>query len=645
MKWQKEFDRLRAGLDEYTEKADDAPGVACSTTRCSTIPLQILVRRQRRTPPLPRAIQPRQMEAMGYRKERGEERNAWRGVRFRGPLGWGGNTDADVLLSLGRGSDQPGDPQPVRDTAQAARAMRGQIETQPKKEEKTMSKLKPDVLKLSDLLPHPQNPRKIERRDVIDAIAAQLRATGKFDPAHALLARPLESKYQIISGHNRAIAAREAGLVEVPVWVREMDDDAAFMQLVLSNTQGELSPLERGMHALEATEKGKHGKSVKWYADQVKRPQQSIDREVRAARVAESYSSMGNFAALVEKTVHLAAIHEVQADACRQALVKRMVDKEWNVEATKKAVKAVLEAKPPRGYEKLFPLEKLQEMVAAGDDVKEFVALGTRTIEHWRGNIRDVQFEIEKHLAEFEQWLQENGGWDDKAITAQAQEITGRQRALRAEAEKKANRMKQAVTLPEWKTMTTGEQEAALAMVNPKARFVKQGTDCIEWALWSWNPVTGCEHECRFYCYARDIAVEIYPQGFVPSLIPEALSAPLNMKVPKEAATNLGLKNVFVGSMADLFGNWVPKEWIEKVLSYIRQASEWNFLVLTKFPKRYAEFDLPPNVWAGTTVDMQARVANAERAMRNTNATVGKWLSIEPMIEPIAWTSAWCNGR
>jgi hypothetical protein len=35
-----------------------------------------------------------------------------------------------------------------------------------------------------------------------------------------------------------------------------MDDDSAFMQPVLSRAQGELSPLERGMHALAATERG-----------------------------------------------------------------------------------------------------------------------------------------------------------------------------------------------------------------------------------------------------------------------------------------------------------------------------------------------------------------------------------------------------
>jgi ParB-like chromosome segregation protein Spo0J len=79
-----------------------------------------------------------------------------------------------------------------------------------------------------------------------------------FDPSHAILVRPLAAGYQIIGGHNRTTAARRAGLRQIPAWVREMDDDTAFMQLVLSNAQGELSALEleRGMHTLAATKSG-----------------------------------------------------------------------------------------------------------------------------------------------------------------------------------------------------------------------------------------------------------------------------------------------------------------------------------------------------------------------------------------------------
>jgi ParB-like chromosome segregation protein Spo0J len=53
-------------------------------------------------------------------------------------------------------------------------------------------------------------------------------------------------------GHHRKLAAEQAGLASIPCWVRGMTDDAAFMALVLANSQSELSPLERGMHALKS---------------------------------------------------------------------------------------------------------------------------------------------------------------------------------------------------------------------------------------------------------------------------------------------------------------------------------------------------------------------------------------------------------
>ena len=37
--------------------------------------------------------------------------------------------------------------------------------------------------------------------------------------------------WQILSGHHRVLAAAQAGLDEVPCWVRELDDDAAYMLL------------------------------------------------------------------------------------------------------------------------------------------------------------------------------------------------------------------------------------------------------------------------------------------------------------------------------------------------------------------------------------------------------------------------------
>jgi protein gp37 len=58
--------------------------------------------------------------------------------------------------------------------------------------------------------------------------------------------------------------------------------------------------------------------------------------------------------------------------------------------------------------------------------------------------------------------------------------------------------------------------------------------------------------------------------------------------------------------MADLFGTWVPEEWIDKVLDVCNGAPQHRFIFLTKNPKRYmALYDVLPkrnNFFFGTTV-------------------------------------------
>jgi len=99
---------------------------------------------------------------------------------------------------------------------------------------------------------HPQNPRVVFRDDVIDGIAANL--SGEYPQHHAITVRPNVDEYQLISGHHRIRAARKAGIEMVWAFVRDIDDDAAFMELRRANNQGELSRLERGKHCYGATD-------------------------------------------------------------------------------------------------------------------------------------------------------------------------------------------------------------------------------------------------------------------------------------------------------------------------------------------------------------------------------------------------------
>ena len=158
----------------------------------------------------------------------------------------------------------------------------------------------------------------------------------------------------------------------------------------------------------------------------------------------------------------------------------------------------------------------------------------------------------------------------------------------------------------------------------------------IEWCDSTWNPVVGCKHGCE-YCYARRIAKRFggydkgdgtitthnplpraelhqpltvtrsngktvnspFPFGFEPTLLYSRLEEPQRIKKPQ---------TIFVCSMADLFGSWVPDEWIEAVFEACEKAPQHRYLFLTKNPARYYKLalrgKLPQwnNYWYGSTI-------------------------------------------
>lgn len=176
-----------------------------------------------------------------------------------------------------------------------------------------------------------------------------------------------------------------------------------------------------------------------------------------------------------------------------------------------------------------------------------------------------------------------------------------------------------------------------------KSTFNQQKGTEIGWAMWSWNPVTGCNHGCD-YCYARAIATSrdmaaYYPAGFTPLFHHERLDAPANTPVPGRASADPAHGRVFVCSMADLFGAWVPQEWIDQVVASTVANPQWEYLYLTKFPQRYDRLNLPPSGWIGASVDEQHRAEPTLAAMRKVSGVRVKWLSLEPLLEPIKFST------
>lgn len=157
----------------------------------------------------------------------------------------------------------------------------------------------------------------------------------------------------------------------------------------------------------------------------------------------------------------------------------------------------------------------------------------------------------------------------------------------------------------------------------------------IPWCDFSWNPITGCKMNCPS-CFARKIAnrfagvvrlnlnnIEIekdtaqdlftlyaplhikknsvvqFPTGFYPTFHKYRLDMIWRKKKPA---------NIYVGSIGDMFGDFVPTDWILEVFQACKAAPWHNYLFMTCNPKRYTELAeqglLPAghNYWYGSKI-------------------------------------------
>jgi protein gp37 len=163
----------------------------------------------------------------------------------------------------------------------------------------------------------------------------------------------------------------------------------------------------------------------------------------------------------------------------------------------------------------------------------------------------------------------------------------------------------------------------------PKTAF-NETNENIGWAAYSWNPVTGCENGCP-YCYAKAIS-DRYGWTFKPTLHEDRIGPIVTKR--KENKNN----RVFTCSMGELFGPWVPDEWICKVFDVVRDNPEWLFLFLTKNPERLPMLEWPDNARIGATIDKQSRVHAVTEAFQALDAAGiqnKRFISCEPLLELI----------
>lgn len=102
-------------------------------------------------------------------------------------------------------------------------------------EQRNTEEIKP--IPISELKPFTEQPFKVKLDEDMDALVESIKQCGVLTP---VIARPhKDGGYEILSGHRRVKACELAGITDIPVVVKNLDDDTATILLVDSNLQRE----------------------------------------------------------------------------------------------------------------------------------------------------------------------------------------------------------------------------------------------------------------------------------------------------------------------------------------------------------------------------------------------------------------------
>ncbi|MGF1606403.1 MAG: ParB/RepB/Spo0J family partition protein [Rhodothalassiaceae bacterium] len=98
------------------------------------------------------------------------------------------------------------------------------------------------TMPLTRLRANPHQPRTHFSADALDDLVASVKEKGVLTP---LIVRPVGSDYEIIAGERRWRAAQRAGVHELPVVIRDVDDREALEMALVENVQrADLTPIE-----------------------------------------------------------------------------------------------------------------------------------------------------------------------------------------------------------------------------------------------------------------------------------------------------------------------------------------------------------------------------------------------------------------
>ena len=194
------------------------------------------------------------------------------------------------------------------------------------------------MIPISRIRPNPKQPRTMFDQEALESLATSISQIGILQP---IVVRPDGKDFILIAGERRWIAARQAGMAEIPALLRETDDQGSLTEALVENLQRQdLGPLEEAAAFQQLQDD--FGMTQADIGEKVGRSRAAVSNTIRLLQLTPAIQ-----AALASGDLtagHARALLGVDDHAFAEHLAEQAIDEGWSVRQIEDAVRARAEA-------------------------------------------------------------------------------------------------------------------------------------------------------------------------------------------------------------------------------------------------------------------------------------------------------------
>lgn len=239
------------------------------------------------------------------------------------------------------------------------------------------------MMKISDIEPNREQPRKNFDKEALEELADSIRQFGIIQP---IVVQKKDDYYEIIAGERRWRAAKLAKVKEVPVIIKEYTKQEVMEIALIENIQRkDLNPIEEALAYKSLIDE--YNLKQDELAKRVSKSRTAIANAMRLLRLTDEVQSM-----LINEEIsmgHARALLSLDQEDLQLEAAKSIIEKGLSVRETEKLVKSILNPKQAK-----LPIPSSEEAVYTTIATKLREKLGTKvSINHKKGGKGKIEIE------------------------------------------------------------------------------------------------------------------------------------------------------------------------------------------------------------------------------------------------------------